>query len=119
MSRMATPITVPDYNAQAEFANRHTPDCWYCNQPIDLLEEAHVMLPGQWMVNRDLGQAVFVLDPDIPLELVQLPNGQMALTMDVTKITKHAHVECHEQVRAELLGMDPELHQHEEWYGPR
>jgi len=77
-------------------------------QKIDLLDEAVMLLSGQWMPNKDLNEPTFVLEVDAPLKFVQMPNGQYALVSEDTKATmaiiQHAHDQCVEQMKAEAQG---------------
>lgn len=102
VSRVAT-IQAPRFQAAEHPANNHTPVCCYCQQSVDLLDDAICVIPGQWMPNRDVGEAMFVLEPDVQVQVMQLANGQMALMIGA-ELTMHAHQECHDQVRAEVLG---------------
>jgi hypothetical protein len=46
---------------------------------------------------------MFVLEPDVEVQVMQLANGQMAIVIDAN-LTLHAHKECHEQVIEEVFG---------------
>ena len=105
MNRAVETITA-GYRPRDNAGNTHTPTCTYCEQSIDLIDDATCLVPGQWMMNRELGHPVFVLDPDVPLQIIQLPNGQMAISTD-DDTSRHAHTECLEQVKAEVLGYGP------------
>lgn len=84
---VAQTYTTPDSIA------RELPECISCCQTIELLHDAALVLPGQWMMNRDLGTPVFVLDPNCAFQIVQLSNGQLGI---VTKgpDADHLHKDC-------------------------
>lgn len=109
VSRVAQ-IHAPNYDAARHPENNHLPMCTYCDQPIHLLDDALCLIPGQWMPNRDMGNAMFVLEPDVQVQIVQLPNGQMALVTDAHS-AMHSHQECYEQIKQEVLG---EMYQYPE-----
>ena len=101
-----TQVEAPRFDAARHPENNHLPLCTYCDQPISLLEDAFCLVPGQWMPNRDVGNAMFVLDPDVQVQIMQLPNNQLALVTDA-HTAKHAHQECFEQIKNEVLGEMP------------
>lgn len=82
--------------------NMHTPLCSYCDQSINILEDAICLIPGQWMADKTTGGAMFVLEPDVEVQVMQLSNGQMALRADA-HTAKHVHAECHQSVCAEVF----------------
>lgn len=115
ISRVAQ-IHAPRYDASQRPENGHLPICTYCEQPIHLLDDALCLLPGQWMPNRDMGNAMFILDPDVQVQIVQLANGQMALVTDA-HTAMHSHQECFDQIKNEVLGdMPMDYHGEEEDY---
>ncbi len=83
-----------------------TPCCLGCGVPLDLQDEAIMMLRGNWMPLQDRGVTVFVLDPNTVLEIISLPNGQLALRSDHAEPTQHSHLDCMEQLLAENLDGD-------------
>lgn len=107
MERMRLPIETPTHritNPQAALV----PHCVLCCQKIELLDDAVMILAGQWMPNKDLGEPIFVLDVDVPLKFVQMPNGQYALLTEeggnVIGLVQHMHQDCLERIKAEVHG---------------
>jgi hypothetical protein len=107
MERMRLPAEAPSHrivNPQAVLV----PTCTLCSQKIELLEDAVMILSGQWMPNRELGEPIFVLDTDVPLKFVQMPNGQYALMVDgeanLAELVQHMHVDCIERIKMEVHG---------------
>jgi len=102
------PPEVPDARLRSHEQSALTPLCCLCEQKIDLLDEAVMLLSGMWMPNKDLQEPTFVLEVDAPLKFVQMPNGQYALVSEDTKATmaiiQHAHNECLLQIKAEISG---------------
>lgn len=107
ISRMRMPPSeVPDARLRNNGQSAMTPVCCLCEQQIELLDEALMLLSGMWMPNKDLQEPAFVLEVDAPLKFVQMPNGQYALVSEDTKATlaiiRHAHDECINQMKCDL-----------------
>lgn len=111
------PPEVPDARLRSNPQKALTPLCCMCMQKIDLLDEAVMLLSGQWMPNKDLNEPVFVLEVDAPLKFVQMPNGQYALVSEDTKATmaiiQHAHDQCVEQMKSEAQGYSSDWEENE------
>jgi len=95
-------VTAPRFLAANYVENAHTPICSYCQQSIDLLDDALCVIPGQWMADKSEGGAMFVLEPDVQVQIIQLTNGQMALRVD-SHTANHVHAECQKQLVAEMF----------------
>lgn len=84
------------------------PRCMFCQYRIDFLEEATMLLSGQWVPNAELGEPVFLLEVDAPLKFIQMANGQYALVSEenpkAAQVVRHAHDECLERLRLEVAG---------------
>lgn len=70
--------------------------------PLELYAETSVILRGSWMPSAEYGTAVFLLDPDTQLQLIEFPNGQLGMLTDYGNPTQHAHNDCMEQLIDEL-----------------
>lgn len=81
------------------------PDCSVCGEELAGLKPAICGIPGQWIHVPAFGHCVFVLHPTVPLELISLPNGQLALTFPdvVGGPTTHVHEECLRAVAGDEL----------------
>lgn len=111
MSRMRMPLPeVPDARLRSHEQSAMAPRCCLCEQKIDLLDEAIMLLSGMWMPNKELKEPTFVLEVDAPLRFVQMPNGQYALVSEDSKATmaiiQHAHDACLSQIKAEINGYE-------------
>lgn len=83
---------VPRPNAEHDSM---TPPCRFCEDPnLGMLGDNTVMLKGSFMFNPEQGMPMFVLDPDVALTPLQLPNGQIALVFDVSEACCVTHTEC-------------------------
>lgn len=100
-SRVAT-VLAPTFRASERPENVHTPTCAYCEQSIDLLDDSICLIPGQWMPDKSSGGTMFVLEPDVQAQILQLSNGQMALQID-SHTARHVHAECQNQMVAEVF----------------
>lgn len=119
-SRVRTPPPeVPNTSLENSPQSAMVPHCAACQHKIDLLEEALMVLPGQWMPNREVGEPLFTLDVDVPLKFAQLPNGQYALLTEdgssTIGLVRHIHADCLDRMIAEAHGemdlyMDEEMH---------
>ncbi len=73
-----------------------------------MLDDATLIIKGQWMPNKDLQEPIFILDPDVPLKFVQLPNGQYALVAELegtmAGVVQNMHDDCLERLLADLHG---------------
>lgn len=73
-----------------------------------MMDEAQMLLSGQWLPNTDLQEPVFVLEVDAPLKFVQLPNGQFALLSEgdgkLMQVVQHMHEDCFDRLRVEARG---------------
>lgn len=78
------------------------PSCELCGEEhIPPITAAYTMLLGQWMMNKTAGCPVFVLDPNLKMDVVRLENGQLALVFPAGQAgTSVSFVEatCLEQV---------------------
>jgi len=75
----------------ATYAHDHdheTPDCAECNEPVGVMEDATVLLKGQFFYNKEEQCAMFLLDPDTEIAIVEINNGlgdgrpQLALVLN-------------------------------------
>lgn len=84
------------------------PVCTLCGHRIAMMDEAQMLLSGQWLPNTDLQEPVFVLEVDAPLKFVQLPNGQFALLSEgdgkLMQVVQHMHEDCFDRLRVEARG---------------
>jgi hypothetical protein len=98
------PSVTLEANPQAQFL----PRCTFCQHKIEFLNEATMLLSGQWIPNTELNEPVFLLEVDTPMKFVQLSNGQYALVSEdsekTVQIVRHAHDECLERLRLEVTG---------------
>lgn len=83
---------VPRPNAEHDSM---TPSCRFCEDPhLGMLGDNTVMLRGSFVFNPVEGMPMFVLDPDVSLTAMLLPNGQTALVFDVSEACSVTHTEC-------------------------
>lgn len=47
-----------------------------------------------WMWSHEHDVEIFVLDPDTQMAVIELPNGQLAISTDRGKVTKHVDADC-------------------------
>lgn len=81
-----------------------TPECDICGEVhVGINTECTLLLQGSYVPNTDYGTSMFVLDPDVKIDILQLPNGQLGLLVDRSKVTAGAHTECLDQMRRELF----------------
>lgn len=62
------------------------------------------MLRGAYVFSPQLGQEMFVLDPDVRVELMSLPNQQLALIVDMEDptVTSATHEDCVERILVDV-----------------
>jgi hypothetical protein len=106
MARLTSGIA-PQFAPHKNEQNMFCPECMFCGTKIDLLDEGVVVLKGQWMPNTELGEPVFVLEPDAKLKFVQLANGQYGLLAETDpnethQVIDHMHDECLERLRLRI-----------------
>lgn len=85
--------------------NQATPICELCHEHTGLCPtNSVIVLNGQWMPTHDVGM-VFVLEPETSISVVQLPNGQLALTLGekADNPVLSAHQDCMERLISEEL----------------
>jgi hypothetical protein len=89
----------------ATFAHDHdheTPDCAECREPVGVMQDATVMLSGQFFYNREEQCAFFVLDPDSELAIVEIQDAlgsgkpQLAIVLNKDNLgpVRVVHEEC-------------------------
>jgi len=88
-------------NTARNLAN-DTPLCTFCGLPLELYAETSIILRGSWMPSAEYETAVFMLDPDTQLRLIEYANGQLGLITDHGTPTQHAHDDCLSQLTDEL-----------------
>lgn len=85
-------------------ADEATPLCEICGEPIGMFPSNGVLsMSGQWMPSTEFGCAIFVLDPKTDLQVVQLPNGQLAVIPGHQKPNIHSHHSCFDAMMDEYL----------------
>lgn len=60
------------------FAHEHdpeTPDCSECREPVGVMQDATLLLSGQFFYNTEEQCAMFILDPDTDIAVVEILNG--------------------------------------------
>lgn len=68
--------------------DHETPDCPMCGESVGMHNDAVLMLPGQFFFNKEEGYAMFVLDPDLKVAFLEIPNAlgdgqsQFAIVVD-------------------------------------
>lgn len=55
--------------------DHETPHCPVCGDNVGMHNDAVLMLRGQFFYNRQDGYAMFVLDPDARITVLELPNA--------------------------------------------
>jgi hypothetical protein len=93
-----------------------TGSCVLCGaNEIEPMEDTYMLLRGQFMESTDLQRVIFVLDPDTALDLVKLPNGNLALIAPEgpTTPTKYVEVNCMHALATDVGGapIDPDTEQ--------
>ncbi len=57
-----------------------TPSCYACGNPhVGIREVCYLVLRGAYYIHSNLGDPVFVLDPDSTVQVMVLPTGKQAL----------------------------------------
>lgn len=56
--------------------------------------ECTVLLKGQFVFSHEQGMALFVLDPDADVAVLELPNRQLALVLAPSEAVRVTHDEC-------------------------
>jgi hypothetical protein len=80
-----------------------SPACDLCGQEhIGMRQKSELMLSGEWHIDMENDVPVFVLDKDIEMAVRQLPNGQLALVINVEGPVKALHTECYSELTNEL-----------------
>lgn len=88
-----------------------TPACALCGQHhIGTGDTAVICLQGTWHYSPTYEAPMFVLNPDVVMTIVELPNGQLALVTDVENSThmQHMHDSCLDQLANEVFFDDEE-----------
>lgn len=64
-----------------------TPRCRFCDDPhVGLLQPAYLMLRGNFVYAKALGQEVFVFDKRLDVEFIQLPDGSHGAIVDAASV---------------------------------
>lgn len=85
-----------------------TPDCAICGKHIGMHAISFLMLRGSYMFLQEHAVESFNVDPEIPLLPGRVPDGSLALTVDVNPRKQNAYV-MHEECFEELVSF-VELH---------
>lgn len=86
-----------------------TPPCALCGEDhCGINTEATLMLKGSYVFSPEHGVALFVLDPDIGIDIQQLPSGQLVLAPNIGSAVSVAHTECIDRMVSELFENDKE-----------
>lgn len=86
---------------EREVMDAMTPSCKFCGEAhVGIHVSTFLMLRGTWVFSPPLGHEVFVLDPDIQVVPMELPNGQQAIAADMNRpeIIAAAHEDCIERI---------------------
>lgn len=81
-----------------------TPGCDPCGDPIEIHQEAVLLLRGMWVYDTQLAAPVFMIDPDTNLVIRQYPNGQYGIVTEYDRPSRHAHEDCYERLVREERG---------------
>ena len=79
-----------------------TPPCVVCGKPhVGMHSIAFIMLRGSYMFLPEHAVEVFAIDPDIPLQPMQLQDSSFAVAVGINERKKNAfvmHEECAEAI---------------------
>ncbi len=97
------------------------PCCPICGEPLAGFEGTFLKLPVQARYSPVFNEVIFVVDPDVPLIVQPLPNGQLVIRLrDVAgarTYTDAVHINCEMAMMAEYYGdygiSDPETRDEE------
>jgi len=90
--------------------------------PCDLCGEKNVgvgtpvlmMVPGMIFPSREFDVPMVVPDPDVKMQIVKLPNGQIGFVTDET-MTKYAHGECYSDLVDQAMYAEDEDDEEEDY----
>ncbi len=87
-----------------------SPPCYLCGKDhVGVLEETHVMLPGSFSFSEEHGVPIFIIDPEVNIHFMALPNGQLAFVTDYQapgqreRICATAHTDCVDRLVEEIF----------------
>lgn len=84
-----------------------TPPCRVCGEAnVGVNTETTLMLKGSYVFSPEHGVALFVLDPDVSVSIMELPSGQLALACDIGSGADSAHTECIDRIVSYLFEDD-------------
>lgn len=86
-----------------------TTSCSLCGEEhIGINTEATLQLKGSFMFSPEHGVALFVLDPDAQLTIMELPTGQLVIAPNIGSGISASHTECIDRMASELFDLDKE-----------
>ncbi len=99
--------------------DHETPDCPLCNEKVGLHNDAMMLLPGQFFYHKEDSYSMFVLDPDIKIGFLEIPNALGPGQSQFAIIINHddpapaavVHAPCLED---ELVSLDEEDEEEED-----
>jgi hypothetical protein len=66
----------PTARFHAEHDHDHeTPECSECGEPVGVMQDATLLLSGQFFYNKEEQCAMFILDPDTELAIVEIQDA--------------------------------------------
>jgi hypothetical protein len=85
-----------------------SPDCPICGEPLAGYQTSWLKLPIQARYSPVFNEVIFVVDPDVPLTVQALPNGQIILRITdaggLRDYCEYTHVECERVMLSEYYG---------------
>lgn len=82
-----------------------SPECFVCGEPLAGFQSSFFKLPVQAKYSPVFNEVIFVVDPDVPLIVQALPNGQLVIRLrdqgTARSYVEVLHVECERALMAE------------------